>query len=129
MDTTKETRELKLKQWAEIIHACKTSDLSDKEWMQQNNIPKHQFYYWQRQLRAQALQTMQQDENTESHPVQALVEITPSSPSRTASPVVQDALPAGTPLSIKIADAVIEVQRDATPELLRMVLQEIRHAE
>lgn len=129
MDTTKETRELKLKQWAEIIHACKTSELSDKEWMHQNNIPKHQFYYWQRQLRAQALQTMQHDGSSNSDPAQALVEITQSNASQSTSPLVRDDLPGQSALSIKIAGAVIEIQKDISPELLRIVLQEIRYAE
>ena len=133
MDATKGTRELKLKHWAEIIHKCKASDLSAKEWLNQNGIPRHQFYYWQRQLRSQALETLHKDDGC-SKPVQTLVEINCPDASGLQKPSADIAAngPAfeSTPvLSIRIADATVDVRKNTTPELLRMVLQEIRHAE
>lgn len=126
MNTTLQTRELKLNRWAQLIHECKNSGLSAREWMQQNGIRKNQFYYWQRQLRAQALQTLPEKAPT-SEPTQTLVEVTPST-SDSVSPekrrIIDDPV-----LSIRIADAVIEVRKDISADLLHMVLQEIRHAE
>lgn len=128
MNATKQTRELKMKHWAEIIHECKASGMSAQQWMQENGIHKHQFYYWQRQLRAEALQTVSKD--TSSQPVRTLVEITqPTETQTTASDTAADESPHEPVLSIKIADAVIEVGRNATPDILRMALREIRYAE
>lgn len=133
MDTTKETRELKLKRWAELIHECKVSGLSAKEWMSRNGIRKHQFYYWQRQLRTQALEVLCKEEK-HSGPVDALVEITQPDLSVSQVPSTNEAVTpetsGSTPvLTIEIADAVIRVSEDTSPKLLRMALQEIRHAE
>lgn len=124
MNTTLQTRELKLNRWAQLIHECKNSGLSAKEWMQQNGIRKNQFYYWQRQLRAQALQTLPEKPSA-TGPTQTLVEVTPSnSVSPKESKAFDDPV-----LSIRIADAVIEVRKDISADLLHTVLQEIRHAE
>lgn len=128
MNTTNQTRELKMKHWAEIIHECKNSGMSARQWMQENGIQKHQFYYWQRQLRAAALRTASKD--TSSLPVHTLVEITqPAETQAATSDTIVDESQRDPMLSIKIADAVIEIGRNTTPDILRMALQEIRHAE
>lgn len=128
MNATKQTRELKMQHWAKVIHECKNSGMPARQWMQENGIHKHQFYYWQRQLRAEALQTVSND--TSSQSVHPLVEIThPAETQATASNIVADESLHDPMLSIKIADAIIEVGPNTTPDILRMALQEIRHAE
>lgn len=125
MNTNDKTQEIRLKHWAELIHACKSSGLTDKEWLIQNGIPRNQFYYWQRRLRAKAILAMKQEENTDS--THTLVEITqPTVP----VPTPTDSLSGtGSLLYIRIADAVIEVNNNTTPEIFRMVIQELRHAQ
>ena len=47
----KETKELRLAQWAGIIKEQKQSGLTVKTWCSQNGITKDAYYYWQQKLR------------------------------------------------------------------------------
>ena len=44
----KETKELRLAQWAGIIKEQKQSGLTVKDWCSQNGITKDTYYYWQK---------------------------------------------------------------------------------
>lgn len=132
MDTTNETLGIKLRHWAEIIHECKSSGLTDREWMNQNGIRRNQFYYWQRKLRAKALEAVKNNEK-KSAP-DALIEITGPVLPAAADPGIKESfrinnVPGCPALSIKIADAVIEVRDNTSPEILRMAIRELRHAQ
>ena len=50
--------------WAEIIKACKSSDIKVFEWLKQNNISKDQYYYWQRKLKNACLESLQAEQST-----------------------------------------------------------------
>lgn len=50
--------------WAEIIKACKSSDIKVSEWLKQNNISKDQYYYWQRKLKDACLESLQAEQST-----------------------------------------------------------------
>lgn len=134
MDTNNETQEIKLRHWAEVIHECKSSGLTDKEWMNQHGIRRNQFYYWQRQLRAKALAAVRNNETDSqtvslvdvTHPVQSAASQTPVTIS---TPAVASGTMSLVPLSVRIADAVIEVGENTSPELFRMVVRELRHAQ
>nr|DAV39029.1 MAG TPA: transposase [Caudoviricetes sp.] len=54
----KATQEYCLSQWLPVIKECKASDMTVKSWCQQNNVNEKQFYYWQRQLRTIARQSL-----------------------------------------------------------------------
>ena len=54
MDTRLVAREKQLESWALIIQECKNSGLKTKDWLDQNNISKDQYYYWLRLVRENA---------------------------------------------------------------------------
>ena len=39
--------------WMQLLQECRTSDLSDREWCSQNDIPARTFYYHIKRLREQ----------------------------------------------------------------------------
>ena len=52
----KETKELRLAQWAGIIKEQKQSGLTVNVWCSQNGITKDSYYYWQQKLRKEVYQ-------------------------------------------------------------------------
>lgn len=133
MSVKTETEELKLKYWADLIHQCSVSGLTQKKWMEENGIKRDRFYYWQKKLRARALQTINSNPAGDAAGPHALVEITqPAETSGASQPVTTiqaDDRSSQISISVKIADTVIDIRDNASPELFRMVLREIRNAE
>jgi hypothetical protein len=41
----------RLQQWAQIVHTCRASGLTNKVWCQQNGIAIKTYYYWLHKLR------------------------------------------------------------------------------
>ena len=54
----KETKELRLAQWAGIIKEQKQSGLTVKAWCSQNGITKDAYYYWQQKLRKEVYEAI-----------------------------------------------------------------------
>lgn len=56
MDAVKQkSREVKLKQWTEIVTACRNSGITIRSWCRENGVNEKQYHYWQRKLREMAL--------------------------------------------------------------------------
>ena len=47
----KYVRDIRLKQWCELIESANSSGLPRKQWLKDNGISKDAFYYWQRKVR------------------------------------------------------------------------------
>ena len=59
----KETKELRLAQWARIIKEQKQSGLTVKAWCSQNGITKDAYYYWQQKLRKEVYEVIKPQES------------------------------------------------------------------
>ena len=59
----KETKELRLAQWAGIIKEQKQSGLTVKTWCSQNGITKDAYYYWQQKLRKEVYEAIKPQES------------------------------------------------------------------
>lgn len=59
----KETNELRLAQWADIIKEQKQSGLTVKDWCSQNGITKDAYYYWQHKLRKEVYEAIKPQES------------------------------------------------------------------
>ena len=59
----KETKELRLAQWASIIKEQKQSGLTVKAWCSQNGITKDTYYYWQQKLRKEVYEAIKPQES------------------------------------------------------------------
>lgn len=49
--------EYRAQQWAMVIQECNASGLSNREFCRQHGISEKSFYYWQRKLRTQIVET------------------------------------------------------------------------
>lgn len=56
MDTRLAAQQIRLTEWAGIIHANNESGQTVKEFCRQNEITETQYFYWLRRVRAAALQ-------------------------------------------------------------------------
>lgn len=53
--------QLKLEHWRQVIAECQSSDMQVKDWLEQNDISKDQYYYWLRKVREQAVKNIPVD--------------------------------------------------------------------
>lgn len=53
-----------LKKWATIIKECRLSGMKILKWLEMNNIPKDQYYYWQRKLKETCIDTFEKQTAT-----------------------------------------------------------------
>ncbi|MFI3170639.1 MAG: hypothetical protein R3Y06_11905 [Faecalibacterium sp.] len=58
-----EARKVRMEQWAGIVSECNRSGQKKKEWCAERQISIKSFYYWQKLLRAQAVEQMQNGAN------------------------------------------------------------------
>ena len=49
--------EYRAQQWAMVVQECAASGLSNREFCRQRGIAEKSFYYWQRKLRTQIIET------------------------------------------------------------------------
>lgn len=47
----KDTHQIRLQRWTQIIQECSNSTLTKNAWCLQNDIPIKTYYYWQRKVR------------------------------------------------------------------------------
>lgn len=57
MDKT--THQVRAQQWTKIMNECINSGMSKTAWCKANGISDKQFFYWQRVLRREAFESMQ----------------------------------------------------------------------
>ncbi len=53
----KEVYEVRFANWRQVVRRCqeRPAGTTQKEWLEQNEIPEGQFYYWLRKIRKEAL--------------------------------------------------------------------------
>lgn len=119
MDTKLVTKQIRIKQWSEIIRDRKESGLMVDDYCERNGISRNQYYYWLREIKKQAL---------ESYAPQ-LVELQPPA----AKEQCQGTLPASenkfnTEMIINVRGASICINSATPPELLARVVGVIANA-
>ena len=93
----------KLALWAERVSACRSSDLSVRDWCRENEICEQTYYRWQRKLYGIAKAQQEQPR---------FAEITPAK--ITSGPAA---------VTVRIAGAEIDIQNGADEETVSMVLR------
>lgn len=117
MDKT--THEMRLAQWTQIIHECRTSNMTVKDWCQENNINDKRFYYWQRRIRGKVYDTLQ-DTETSQQPHFVQLPVSADSAAHTSSFTAD--------MVIHIGNNVLEISNTASEELLSKVLKVMAYA-
>lgn len=93
----------KLALWAERVSACRSSDLSVRDWCKENNISEPTYYRWQKKLYGIAKAQQEQPRFAEITPTQI-----------TSSPAA---------VTVRFAGAEIDIQNGADEETVGMVLR------
>ena len=109
---------LKFATWEQLIIEANNSGLKKKEWCAQHGVDEKSFYYWQRKVRAKALETMkaldQGSGGTQTAPRQEQTLSLTQTQSSFIELSFQEAAPVGsaTPGEPAVCDAVL---REAVP--------------
>jgi len=116
MQMRKIQHEALLREWQEIITACRNSGISASAWCRQNNVKESRYYYWLKALRSKALALRV---SGSQQPVFAEV----------AAP----ALPSGQPTSepglcavIRINEAAVEIYNGASQATISAIIQTLQ---
>ena len=107
MDTKLATKQIRLREWAEIIKDCKSSGLKVDDYCSQNSLSRDAYYYWLRKVKEAAL-------------LQAGFVEMPAARSVPSGFVPQ--------MQIQVDDIGIGINKDTPVELISTVLGVIRHA-
>ena len=113
------THEVRLKQWTSIIHECRNSGMTARAWCLENNVNEKQFYYWQRRVRKNTLESLVKADY-QSHPSFVQLPI-PAHSSENISSFTPD-------MVLRIGDTVLELSNSTSEELLLKVLKGISNA-
>ena len=125
IDTQKAAAEYRLCQWTKTLQEQKSSGLSISAWCEQTGVPRWQYFYWQRRIRAAALSVMA-GSALATRPVDgmmpAFVEITPA-----IHPPTQEH-PADGSIRIQLNGAEIDISGAASPAAIETVLRVLRES-
>lgn len=94
-----------LTKWAAIIKECRLSGMKILEWLEINNVSRDQYYYWQRKLKENCLDTLEKQQTT-------FVEL----------PVIQEK-PSTTELTISHDECEIRNTEDASDNAVAAVIK------
>ena len=124
--------DFQIKKWKCMINECQNSGLKIKDWCAQNDISKHQYYYWLNKIRADCYdEAVKQLPSSDSKAVTAVsvepasfVEISPATVNEIPR-VVNDAAPVAV---IQNGSMRIEIMPNASASFIRQLLEAVRYA-
>lgn len=125
--------QVRLNEWAIRISEQKASGLSVPDWCEQNSLTVHQYFYWKRQLKSQAVKQMLPDIvpiSLETVPYEPIL----SRESTNLAPVTQvqnTTLASCTTCScarVLINGISIELDSSASEDFIRTLIKAVRYA-
>lgn len=124
--------DFQIKKWKCLINECQNSGKKIKVWCEENNISKHQYYYWLNKIRSdcydEAVRQLPEVEsvNTSHMPAQQqpFVELCPEIVSK-----VPKSVDVGNPVAaIQHGNMRIEIMSNASAAFIRQLLEAVRYA-
>ena len=106
MDSTVLKNQLLISKWTAIISECRNSGMQVKDWLDQNQVSRDQYYYWNKKLKNLCLESIQP----------AFVEL--PVPVETTSTNRTDKV-----ATVKVGKASIDIFESASAEFLRKLLE------
>jgi len=127
MEEINAVRAIKLKQWADMIQACRRSGQTVNTWCSENGINPKTYYYRLKQVRREALRNAPAipglfpiQRGTESTPVFAEVTLHPDTLPKTGTqPLATNALAA----AITIGELTISIYNEANPDIIASIIK------
>lgn len=134
----KSTYEIRLSHWAQVVQAAnnRPQDQLLKDWLSENDISKDQYYYWQRKVRKEVYDRLQEEQELRLPSIQdrdvSFVEL--PVPKRTMTQhanhsVNEKTAVTTTPVAfIQAGHISIALSNDISEALLGMIIREVAHA-
>ena len=128
MNTTAKLHQAKLSKWAALIKDQSESNLTVKEWCEQNNVTVHAYHYWKHHLKEMAVKSIMPD----IAPLPLMPQSDPPSyvPFQEISPLPEscDSRDPISPVCVTLGDIRIEFGSSATDEDIFRIIKAVRHA-
>ena len=113
MNTREVAQQYRMNEWAQRIREQKASGLSIAAWCAQNDIGRHQFFYWQRRLREAVCEELAVRAETSIGVPQTFAEIKLQAEATGA-------------IVVRLNGAEVEIRNGTSPELAASVLHAIK---
>ncbi len=127
------THDVRRANWLSIVNQCqsRTSDISVRQWLADNDIKEKAYYYWLRKFRKEAYNQMQLPTAASKTEV-AFAEVAMPVPATSLETAVQKSSACPPAAVIKCNGLTLELSNDISEvllnRLLQEVLQEVTHA-
>ena len=134
----KSTYEIRLSHWAQVVQAAnnRPQDQLLKDWLSENDISKDQYYYWQRKIRKEVYDRLQEEQelqlpSVEDHDISFVELPVPRKPvmQNAGQPLNEKVTAERTPVAfIQAGNISIALSNDISETLFGMIIREVAHA-
>lgn len=134
----KSTYEIRLSHWAQVVQAAnnRPQDQLLKDWLSENDISKDQYYYWQRKVRKEVYDRLQEEQvlqlpSVPDHDISFVELPVPQKTvmQNTDQPLNEKVTTERTPAAfIQAGNISIALSNDISEALLGMIIREVTHA-
>lgn len=109
--------QINIQKWLEVIHRCRDSGLSNKQWCEENGISLKSYYYWLAKIRKLAIEDLPYRRYAGSVSTEV-----PETTVFASIPVISHCSSNPAPVIIRAGSAVIEIAADTPASLIQSVL-------
>ena len=118
------------RRWYDLIHQCRTSGKSDRQWLLENNICSPTFYYHVKQLRKKACEIPENSCNTASQTQEVVPLVIDDMPLAKPQSVITES---DSPLNeialrLTVRGVTMEITNQATQTVIQNVISALRYS-
>ena len=119
------------RRWYDVIQQCRTSGLSDNQWLQENNIKSATFYYHVKQLRKKSCDLPVSTGRSNRHnEVQEVVPIILDEPKIISTPIPAETVTvsnATMAVRLTVNGISVEISNSATQDVIKNTLTALQY--
>lgn len=112
--------QMNIQKWLDIIHRCRDSGLSNRQWCEENGIELKSYYYWLSKIRKLAIESIPRKPSALSTMPSTITRPAPTTFAEI--PVERRTLYNADRIMIHIGDAVLEVPVNAPDSLIQSII-------
>lgn len=126
MNNLTPTQRVKTQRWLQLIHECRESGLTNRQWCEQNDISLKSYYYWLAKLRKLAVDDLPRKDygvRTPHIPEPVFAQVTVPESKAASVPISTSVCPGN--ILIHLSSSVIELPTDVPEHLLISVIKAV----
>ena len=112
--------QMNIQKWLDIIHCCRDSGLSNRQWCEENDVELKSYYYWLSKIRKLAIENITRKPHASS--VTASTAVIPSQTTFAEISIEKKLSHKADAIAIHIGNAFIEIPVDAPDSLIQSVI-------